>query len=420
MMAGKPRIYSPSAFSIPDYNKIILPNGLPVYSFTGGSGKTLKLEWCFKAGRSSETKQLVSKLTNSLIKEGSAHNTAYQISEHFDYYGSALSHNAGMDYNSYSFYCLEQYFNVLLDKFLELLLEPSFPENELQTIKTNSISRLRQDQDDADFNSYRIITEKIFGSDHPYGYYSTEVNIQSVTCEDIAQHYKKCYLNDESFLIISGGVTQEIIELLSATFSKISLIPSVKIKTVPVIINDTIPYDTRKLDKNQCSVKIGQLSINRLHKDYNGMFIFNTILGGYFNARLSNVIREAKGLTYNIFSTHDTYLYNGIFYISADTTSDQVNKMKKEIYVQIDKMLQKPIAKAELERVRSYLLGMLLTSFDGIYTCSETLRSCLVEGVTFESIQDLINVVSTIDPVQIMETGQRHLNINNLIEVVVG
>ncbi len=399
---------------------IQLANGLKVYIFKGGESDTLKLEWCFKAGRSTEEKHLVSKSCNSLIKEGSKYNSGYEISEYFDYYGSALTHNAGVDYNSYSFYCLGQYFDPLLEKFLEVMLYPSFPESELRTIQANSISRLKQDMDDADFNSYRILTEKIFGTKHPYGYNSTEQNIRLVGTSDILNHWQVNYHTTDSFLIVAGNVTDVILQKVEENFGQVTL----KKPSPPIdfrdIERDSKSFKSYKLEKNQSSVKIGMECVSRQHDDFDGMFVFNTVLGGYFNSRLNNVIREAKGLTYNIFSTHDTYLYGGLFYISADTSQDQVIKMNTEIYTQIQKLLDKPIPKAELERVRGYLLGTLMTSFDGVYNCVETLRSCLIEGVDFRSVQQLINKIATIETAEVMETGRRNLDIDNLIEVVIG
>lgn len=418
-MVRKPRIYTPSAFTIPSCDFLTLSNGLKVYILKGGTGNTLKFEWCFKAGRSSEDKFLTSKICNSLIKEGSENHTGYTIAEHFDFYGSSLTHNAGVDYNSYSFYCINKFFDPLIEMFIEVISTPTFPENELKIIKDNSISRLKQDMDDADFNAYRILTEEIFGSNNPYGYNSTIELINDVDTDSIRKHWKNNYFTSDSFLILSGEIDDVVLSKINNLCSAIPLQPPAS-GSFEKNLRQPNSFDIRKLNKNQCSVKIGQNCINRADEDYNAMFVFNTILGGYFNSRLSNVIREIKGLTYNIYSTHDTYLYDGLFFISADTSVEHVAKMKKEIYKQILKILDKNVPKAELERVRSYLLGMLLTSFDGIYTCAETLRSCLVEGVEFESLQNLINTVSTIQPDEIREISNQHIDINNLIEVVIG
>jgi len=407
-VAGKPRIYAPKAFKIPSYEKRILPNGLTAYILRGGSGGTLKFEWCFKAGRSVETTFLTSKICNSLIKEGSGKYTGYQIAEHFDYYGSSLSQNAGTDYNSYSFYCLNEHFEPLIDMYAHVILNPSFPENELEILKNNSISRLKQDLDDADFNAYRILTEEIFGSEHPYGYNSTEELIRNVGTDAIKDHWKNNYFTRDSFLILSGDINENVFKKIESSFSSIDLSQR-SFDTMKSRQRQNLEIDKRELNKNQCSVKIGQNCISRSHDDYNSMFVFNTILGGYFNSRLSTVIREIKGLTYNIYSTHDTYLYDGLFFISADTSSEQIQKM-----------LDKNVSGAELERVRSYLMGMLLTSFDGIYTCAETLRSSLVEGVTFDSLQSLIDTVAEIEPETIRLKANEHIDINNLIEVVIG
>ena len=112
------RIHKPKPLAIPQIEKVVLSNGLKVYFIEGGAQQVVKFEWCFKAGRSSESNRLGSGICHSLIKEGCEGYSGYQIAEHFDYYGSSLNHQAGFDYCSYSFYCLNRYFHPLLDMFL--------------------------------------------------------------------------------------------------------------------------------------------------------------------------------------------------------------------------------------------------------------------------------------------------------------
>jgi len=415
-----PRIYAPRAFKIPEIETITLPNGLRLYYLDGGSSNTVKFEWSFRSGRSSEKILLASKMCHSLMKEGTLSSTGYEVAEHFDFYGSSLNQSAGVDYSSCSFFCLGQYFEPLLEKLLEVVTTPSFPEHELEILKSNSIAKLNQDLDDADFVAYRILTEAAFGTLHPYGYNSTESLIRQVQREDIIQHYNINYLNTNGFVMVSGDLSEKRRAFIE------SLLSSCRLDVVPVMDPPSSPdvyrfyLEDKKQGKNQCSFKLGQRCIQRDYPDYNAFFVFNALLGGYFNARLSKVIREQKGLTYNIYSTHDTYLYDGMFYISAETSWQNLAPLQKEVYRQLDVMLQKPVPKAELERVRAYLMGLLITSFDGVFTCADTFRSCLAEGVSFDSLQGLIDTVAEISPQEVWDRSVSHVDINNLIEIVIG
>ena len=94
------RIYAPRPFLIPTVDFVELPNGLTIYYLEGGIKNTIKFEWCFKAGRSTEKVKLVSKMCHSLIKEGTDKYTGYEVAEYFDFYGSELNQNPGLAFTS--------------------------------------------------------------------------------------------------------------------------------------------------------------------------------------------------------------------------------------------------------------------------------------------------------------------------------
>src|SRR5215210_2743628 len=73
------------------YESFSLDNGVPVYAVNAGAEEVLMLELVFYAGNSYESQNLVATATNHLLKNGTSKKTAFQISEHFDYYGAYLS-----------------------------------------------------------------------------------------------------------------------------------------------------------------------------------------------------------------------------------------------------------------------------------------------------------------------------------------
>src|SRR6476469_7878818 len=73
--------------------KATLTNGTDVYAINAGAEDVLQLEWVFYAGNWFEKKNLVAATTNFLLKNGTSTKTAFQLNEHFDYYGSCLNRN---------------------------------------------------------------------------------------------------------------------------------------------------------------------------------------------------------------------------------------------------------------------------------------------------------------------------------------
>ena len=70
------------------YQKMVLNNGVEVYAINAGEQELLQLEIVFYAGNSYEANKGVALATNFMLKNGTSTKTAFQINEHFEYYGA--------------------------------------------------------------------------------------------------------------------------------------------------------------------------------------------------------------------------------------------------------------------------------------------------------------------------------------------
>ena len=73
------------------YQKFVLDNGIDVYAINGGAEDVVQIEWVFYAGNSFEEKNLIAASTNYLLKNGTSEKNAFQLNEHFEYYGAYLN-----------------------------------------------------------------------------------------------------------------------------------------------------------------------------------------------------------------------------------------------------------------------------------------------------------------------------------------
>ena len=130
---------------LPKPQKMILANGIPVHIINMGTQDVIKLQLVFKAGRPFEKKKIIAKTTSRLIKEGTSGHTSAEIAEQIDFYGAILSTPANLDNSHLVLYCLTKHFKALIPLVSELLIEPTFPQEELNTFIENSKRRLRID-----------------------------------------------------------------------------------------------------------------------------------------------------------------------------------------------------------------------------------------------------------------------------------
>ena len=415
-----PQIHSIEQLILPEPRLHFLDNGIPVYETCMGTQEILKLELVFAAGRTFERKKLVSRATASMIKEGAGELDAAYIAEQVDFYGANLDFPVNLDYSSVVIHCLVKHFEDLLPMLATLVTQPTFPESELQSFIRKRQYRLQLDLAKSDVRAYRAITELIFGEDHPYGYNSSEQIYAQIKRQDVLEHFERTYLAQTCQIFISGKTDERLISLLNRYLGKQLRQGEVQGERVlparqaPVRLQAPLPGSV------QTSIRIGCPMFRRAHKDYCGLYLLNTILGGYFGSRLMTNIREEKGLTYNIFSTLDTLKHNGYFYIGTEVSNEQTIATIKEIYIEMQRLREELVKEEELEMVRSFLLGNLLTALDGPFNVGDMVRTMVAEEVPFTHFDELVKKIKEICPEEIRELARKYLNPAQMWEVVIG
>ncbi len=414
-----PPIRDVDNLSIPKPNLYFLQNGIPVYDTHMGTQEVIKFEMVFFAGRPFETKKLAARATSVLLREGTSKHTSSEIAEIFDYYGGSLSLPVGMDTSNIIVYSLSKYFDKLLPVVAEMLNSPGFPQKELNLFKERNKRRLKVELSKNDVLAYRKFTELIFGGNHPYGYNSFPETYSAIEREDLMEHFENNYGAGNCIIFVSGKTGSEVRKLLEEQLGtgmrevprrNVLLEPS-NTKAEKVIL----PHE----DSVQTAIRIGCPLFNRAHADYNGMYVLNTLLGGYFGSRLMNNVREEKGYTYNIYSTHDALLYGGYFYVGSEVGNEFVDKAVREIYDEMEKLINEPVSKKEMRMVKNYLLGNLLTNLDGAFNVSEAVKTFVAEGLELEAFQDLVETIKSISPQDIQELAHRYFRKELMWEVIV-
>lgn len=402
----------------PEY--LTLDNGIPVYAINMGTQDVLKVELVVKGGRPYEKKQLVGRATARMLREGTLKHSGGELAEQIDYYGGSISAPFNMDTSNMALYCLTKNFPKLAPLLAEILTEPSFPEDELQSFVMNSKQRLKVDLAKNDVIAYRTLTEYIFGAKHPYGYNSFPHSYEALCRDDLIGHYQANFVAGNCLLFVSGRFEKDTLDLLNRTLGQ----------HIPRGYNPPADMTPEQLepralhiyhpDSVQTAIRIGRRMFNRSHPDYFSFYILNTILGGYFGSRLMANIREDKGYTYNIYSSLDPMIFDGFFCIATEVGNDFVERTLEEIYAEMDRICYEPVDEEELAMVRSYLLGNLLGMVDGPFNAAAVIKALVLDDLPLNSFPALAEQIRTITPEELMRIAQKYLKREEMWQIVVG
>ncbi|MBS1772694.1 MAG: insulinase family protein [Bacteroidetes bacterium] len=398
-----------------------LDNGLPVYWLNAGVQDVVEIDWVFPAGLWYEHKEAVSQAVAGLLKNGTNKYTAAQIHEALEYYGASLKVSPGNDYSLITLHTLTKHLPQLLSVVYDILTDATFPQNEIDIYRQNSIQRLLVNLRHCDFVANQQIDAVLFGESHPYGRYTKQSAIEAYTREDLLAFYSRGYDLSKVKIFMAGNIGSSEVKLMNEVFGK-------TVVTEPNVANTNIPVQPKaekKLsitnDPNgvQGAIRLGRIFPNRHHPDFAPMVVLNTLFGGYFGSRLMSNIREDKGYTYGIYSSLSPYSNSGTFSVHTEVGRDVIEAALKEIYHEM-KVLQEELAdEEELLLVKNYLLGNLLGDLDGPFSILQRWRTLVLNDMNIEHFNRNINIYKTITAQELQALAQKYFNAEDYHEVVV-
>lgn len=395
-------------------------NGVPVHYINAGSQEVLRIEFQFQAGIISQNQALVASTTNALLKEGSAKYSAKQIAELIDYYGAFYENDCGRDNASIALFCLTKHLDKLLPVIHSVITEATFPEKEFDIYRTNSKQQLSINNKKVNHVARNRFTEVIYGPTHPYGVYATENDYDKLNVSLLKNFYAGKYLPGNMRIMLSGMVSDDSLKLIDSYFGQTPA-ANQTVANAPAFEEIKPQRHVFEMENSmQSAIRIGKRLFNKLHPDYMGFQVLNTLLGGYFGSRLMSNIREDKGYTYGIGSSLASLLHDGYFFVSTEVGVDVTKNAVNEIFFEIDRLLHEPVSQEELELVKNYMLGSFIRSVDGPFALADKFNAIYDYGLGYDFYDKYMETIHHITPKDIMELAQKHLQRDSFTEIIAG
>lgn len=398
-----------------------LDNGIPVYAINAGAQDVTLIELVFYAGNWYEDQNIVAATTNYLLKNGTTKRSAFDINEHFEYYGAYLNRNCYNETANITLHCLNKHLKDVLPVVSELITDSVFTEEEISIYKQNQIQRLKVSLQKCDFVANRFIDEYLFGSRHPYGRYTSIPDFEAITREQVIKFFKDYYANGKCIMFAAGNLPADIFYQLNAVFGHLPLnknsladrhfsaAPNAEKKQR--IINDT--------NGVQGAIRIARPFPNRRHPDFMKAQVLNNLFGGFFGSRLMSNIREDKGYTYGIHSYFENHIHDTAWMVSTEAGRDVCEAAITEIYKEMEILKNEPADEEELLLVRNYMIGSLLGDLDGPFQIISRWKNYIINGLDKSYFYNSIKTIKTITAEEIQELAQKYFVNEEFYELVV-
>jgi predicted Zn-dependent peptidase len=418
-----PPIQDPVAFNLQltPYEYYTLDNGTPVYAVNAGTQDVLLIELVFYAGNWYEQQNVVAATTNFLLKNGTKQRSAFDINEHFEFYGAYLNRRCNSETATLSLHCLSKHVNELLPVIGELLTESIFPEEELDIYKQNQKQRLQVNLKKCDFVANRLIDEYLYGFNHPYGRYTSTVAYDELERGQLLDFYKKYYTNGRCLLFVAGKLPDDMVQQLNKSFGALPFnqapLPVFNYLVQPA--NQKVAHIINDEQGVQSAIRLATPFPNRHHADYPKAQVLNSIFGGYFGSRLMSNIREDKGYTYGIHSHIENHIQTSAWVVSTEAGRDVTKATIKEMYHEMERLRNEPVGEEELYLVRNYMIGTLLGDIDGPFQIINRWKNYILHGLEKDYFYKSLEVIKTITAQELQALANKYLQPEQFYELTV-
>lgn len=400
-------------------DKFTLRNGVEVYAVNAGAEEVLSLEWVFFAGNWQEEQNLVAASANFLLRNGTSKRSAFQINEHFEYYGSYLNRACYNETATITLHCLNKHIHELLPVVKELIVDSIMPEEELAIYKQNMKQRLKVSLKKSDFVASRLIDVYLYGEQHPYGKYSKAEDFDILQREQLLKFYDEYYRNGKLILFAAGKLPANLETLLNEHFGDLPNKPVILKEIKPATTAEKKFRITNDPEGVQGSIRIARPFPNRHHPDFIKVQVLNALLGGFFGSRLMSNIREDKGYTYGIHSYLQNHIHDSAWMISTEAGKDVCEATIAEVYKEMKGLREELVDEDELLLVRNYMMGGILGDLDGPFQIIARWKNIVLNGLDEQYFYNSINTIKTIPAEEIRSLAQQYLNPDDFYELVV-
>jgi zinc protease len=304
-------------------------------------------------------------MTTGQLTEGTSGVTARtsrQIADEVARLGATLSADANSDYLVVAASALKAFENQILDLMADVVLRPSFPDDELELAKRNTIEGLALQRSQPSFLASERTARAIYG-EHPYGVVSpTPEAVAALTRENLIEHHRALFVPAGAVLIAIGDVDAEALrETLEVLFGADAWHASepreVKFPAAPESGATTLHLVDRK-GSQQTNIVIANPCIKRNDRDYFALLLMNTILGANASSRVFMNLREDKGYTYGAYTSLDARREAGSFRASAEVRVDVTGDALREFFYELNRIRDEDVSDEELADAKAYLTGV--------------------------------------------------------------
>lgn len=400
---------------LPHHEVKVLPNGLTVHLVPRGPLPLVAVRLVIRGGSAFDPigRLGVGDFAARLFRRGAGGQTADQISDVVDFVGASVGGFANEENVILSLSTPSKHLEPMFEMMTKLLLQPDFPDAELELARRRTLAALTNDLDDPGSLADRALVRATWGS-HPYANETVggKNDIIAYTRDDLRKFHQERLGPKIAHLYVVGAFDKDdIMATVERTLGGWKGGPE-SAPVVPSWDGLAKPGEVLIVDKpeqTQVQLRIGSAGVKRGHPDHFPLVTMNTVLGGGFTSRLVTEIRVKRGLSYGAGSSFDMMSVAGTFTVSSFTRTETINTLIDVALAEVKKMREKGPTKTELATVQRYISGLYPGRLETNENVSGAIADVVHYGLPAEWISQYRERIAAVTVKEAAAAAEKHL-----------
>ena len=355
----------------------------------------------------------VSHFLEHLFFKGTKTHPAGEFDKILESKGAVINAATSKDFTHYYIVIPSKFFDLALSLHADMLLNPQIPRKELEKERKVVLEEISKNESDPDRKLYKNLTSMMY-TNHPYKreVIGSSNIIETIRREEILEYYNSHYAPSNMVTVIVGDVnTEDVLKKISQNFvSEPRKIEKNTFKREKAL-TEKISY-IEKADVNSGYMLVGFRGAPIADNDTYALDVLATILGDGRSSKLYQSIKENKQLAYSIGASNSSLRDDGIFYISAQFTPGNVEKVEKAIFAEIEQIKKYGVTDKELAIGKSIIEKDTYYSRESVSNIATGIGYTLALTDNPDYYRDYLNNIAKVTAEDVKRAANKYLSEN--------
>jgi predicted Zn-dependent peptidase len=404
---------------------LTLHNGLRVIEHTVPTTRLAMVSLTFDCGSRDEPAAYtgIAHLVEHMVFKGTEHRKAHHILSRIDAVGGELNAYTTKEKTCYYAIVAREHLERALELLVDIGFYATFPTDELEKEKTVIAEEIDMYRDNHEEAIQEDLDQLVFPN-HPLGasVLGSRESLARIDRDVLLRYYRSWYRPERAVLSVTGNFPDgQVYRLMNKHLLNL---PATEMPDTAMVVNRNVPETMPSLHKTeakalqQAHLMMGARAFPALKEGYLPLLVLNNYLAGpTMNNRLSMVVREKHGLSYNLWSSYSAFLDTGYWLLYAGCDGANVARVKQLVKRELDILCQNPVSDIALQKMVVQFTGSLVLQQEKLTSQNQAFGRDLLDYGRILQLDELLNELEAMTPQRLHEVAQQVLNPEGMVSL---